>query len=143
MRKRILVIDNDVLIAEIVQALLDSTGLYEVEITNDPYDALERIRARRFDLLISDFQMPGLAGNKLCEQMESNPNDEIERLLRPKILLMSGNVDERIVELRLVFPGEADFIEKPFSARSLINAVGLLLQDDAATHRSELELLAM
>jgi CheY-like chemotaxis protein len=143
MRKRILVIDNDILVTEIVQAILDSTGLYEVETATDPFDALERVRARRFDLLISYFQMPGMTGDKLQECAGSNPIDEIELLLRPKILLMSAHPDDRVVELTLVFPGEASFIEKPFSARSLIRSVDLLLRDNDDHHPVELDLLAV
>ena len=71
MVKRILVCDDDPGLSEIVSSFLGSEG-YDVQLSADGRDAIQRIGTFEPDVLITDIQMPGMDGFELlqrCQEM--------------------------------------------------------------------------
>lgn len=66
--KSVLVIDDEVWILELSKELLASEG-YEVEAVGSGEEGISRIAQRRFDVILSDWKMPGLNGMHLYEQL--------------------------------------------------------------------------
>jgi len=68
----ILFVDDEQMLTDLVKEMLESLG-YQVEVRNDPQEALKRFESNpaRYDLVISDQSMPGLAGNRLIEAMRA------------------------------------------------------------------------
>lgn len=56
--RKILVIDDDNLVRESIRIVLKREG-FEVVLTKDAHEALDRLQAEEFDLIISDIRMPG------------------------------------------------------------------------------------
>ncbi|MBA4192917.1 MAG: response regulator [Planctomycetaceae bacterium] len=84
---RILLADDDMAIRDLVRRALEADG-HSVEATEDGAEALERLaRGRdRFELIVTDVQMPALDGISLAEQaLKLDPG--------LRILLMSGYAD--------------------------------------------------
>lgn len=75
-KKRILIIDDDLLVRKSVEILLLKQG-YETVSVESANDAVEAIKVQSFDLVISDIRMPGKNGIEAVR--------EIRRLLQPKI----------------------------------------------------------
>jgi CheY-like chemotaxis protein len=70
MRARILVVDNDPCVLELLEAILSSEG-YDVEARMDPEDVLRKLAANPPDLLVSDIMMPAMTGMELLGRSRS------------------------------------------------------------------------
>src|SRR5690606_8449570 len=119
--ERLLLVEDERLVREFAERILRSQG-YEVVTAENGEDALRLIDGRiEFDLLVTDVVMPGISGTELASRLR-----------------------EQHPELRVVFttgyPGNLHFLEeiesdhshwlqKPYSARELAQAVRSLLDD--------------
>jgi CheY-like chemotaxis protein len=65
-RKRILIVDDDPVIARLLEIIMTPFG--NLEVTTHPADALQHLRQRRFDVMISDVCMPDMNGIELYQQ---------------------------------------------------------------------------
>jgi len=110
-RYRILLADDNADMREYIRRLL--AGAYEVEAVADGQAALESIRRRRPDLVLSDVMMPRLDGFGLLKALR---NDEKNATV-PVILLSARAGEESRVEG--IGAGADDYLIKPFSAREL------------------------
>ncbi len=126
---RILVVDDDPHIREVVQFALDREGFSTVE-AKDGAEALERFEVEKPDLLVLDITMPELDGTEVCRRIRQTD--------KTPIIFLSSRDDEidRILGLEL---GGDDYITKPFSPRELVARVKAVLRrfDDQAETRSE------
>ena len=126
---RILVVDDDPHIREVVQFALDREGFSMVE-AKDGAEALERYEAEKPDLLVLDITMPELDGTEVCRRIRQND--------KTPIIFLSSRDDEidRVLGLEL---GGDDYITKPFSPRELVARVKAVLRrfDDHAEPRGD------
>lgn len=104
----LLVDDNPMIIAMLKQALEPHCT---VNIATDSTDALLRSIDDPPDLIISDYQMPGLDGRQLLEKLKSRANTS-----RIPIILMASRTDMN-EKLKSVRETVEDFLEKPFYIR--------------------------
>jgi PAS domain S-box-containing protein len=114
-RCRILVADDNADMRDYVRRLL--AGRHHVETVVDGEAALDAIRVRRPDLLLSDVMMPRLDGVGLLRAIR---NDEALRDL-PVILVSARAGEEANVEA--LSAGADDYLVKPFAARELVARV--------------------
>ena len=75
----ILVVDDEPLVAAIMADILGLEG-YEVETAKNGREALEKIAARSYDLVLSDLQMPELDGVGLYHELERQQPSLLQRL---------------------------------------------------------------
>ena len=113
---RILLAEDDAATRDMVQRALGAEG-HEVTVTQDGVEALERLQAEptRFDVLVSDVQMPGLDGVGLVEKsLGVNP--------KLRIVLMSGFAGEldRAAHLKTKI---SRVITEPFTLEQIRSAV--------------------
>lgn len=115
MTQRILVVDDEPIVRRFLTMCL--SGQYEVEAANDGQEALDRLQAASFDLVISDIQMPRLNGLQLAEWLNTHRPET-------RCLLISGYLDtyaDAIEQLGV------PFLPKPIGAARLKEEVGGLL----------------
>lgn len=108
----LLVDDNPMIIAMLRQALEPHCV---VNVANDTTDALLRCIDDPPDLIISDYQMPGLDGRQLIEKLKSRSNTA-----RIPIILMASRTDIN-EKLKVIRDSVEDFLEKPFYIREAGN----------------------
>ncbi len=122
MRYRILVVDDDKSILDLIADLLSTD--HDVTTAGDAARALEHLASNSFDLLILDLGLPGMSGVDLIQQIRTH---ELER--RTPILVLSA-----YLELREKLSGaEVDaFLPKPFGVLELEQKVSRLLRADGA-----------
>ncbi|MCW2919461.1 MAG: response regulator receiver protein [Actinomycetia bacterium] len=115
---RILVVDDDDTVAEVVARYLRRDG-HEVECVADGREALRRARANPPDLIVLDLMLPGLDGLEVCRRLrETSPV--------PIVMLTAlGQETDRLVGLEL---GADDYVTKPFSPRELALRVRSVLR---------------
>jgi CheY-like chemotaxis protein len=105
---RVLVVDDDPTILEVVSTFLESKG-YSVETSVNGQQALESIEQVEFDLVISDIEMAGMNGFELLRRIrESYP--------KIGIILMTGYEEAHPLSAALR-AGADGYISKPFSLR--------------------------
>ena len=123
--KRVLVADDEVHILNVVSYKLQNAGL-EVITARDGTEALAQARAERPDLLIMDYQMPGLNGLEVCLQLREDP----ETSNIPAIMLTARGLD--LAQSELDRAGISVVIAKPFSPREVLSCVTELLEREDA-----------
>lgn len=70
--KRILIVDDEVRVSFVLRESLKKLGEnYQIVTTNSPIDALERVRAQPFDLVITDYKMEPIDGIALAREIQS------------------------------------------------------------------------
>ncbi|MGY0021596.1 response regulator transcription factor [Streptomyces sp. cg35] len=115
---RVLVVDDDPTVAEVVTGYLDRAG-YDVDRAGDGPAALARAAAHRPDLVVLDLMLPGMDGLEVCRRMRA-------RGPVPVIMLTArGDEDDRILGLEV---GADDYVTKPFSPRELVLRVESVLR---------------
>ena len=127
MSHRILVVDDDPHIRELLMFALDKAGMRPSE-ASDGEEAFAAITREMPDLMILDINMPRLNGLDLCRRLRAG-NPAAAAL---PILFLSSRDDEidRIVGIEI---GGDDYVVKPFSPREVVARVGAILKRGAAT----------
>jgi len=118
---RVLVVDDDPAIVEMLVELLERDGRFEVETAATGFDAGMKTRAFRPDVIVLDYMLPDINGNAVCRSIRSD-----ESLRDVRIIIVSGVVDREHVQ-KLLEDGADDFIQKPFSIEYLVNRIAELV----------------
>lgn len=113
MRDRILVVDDEKEIADLVAFYLESES-FEVVTCYSAEDALENAEGTQFDLGILDIMLPGTSGFEICKKIRENYN-------YPVIMLTAK--DEEIDKIRGLMLGADDYMTKPFRPLELVARV--------------------
>lgn len=116
MAKNILVIDDDVLVRKSVEKLLKKEA-YEVVSVESAHLAVEEIKKRKFDLVISDIRMPGKNGIDAVKEIRSILCQDLKDDLALPIIFITGYA-ELGQELRAEKLGEV--LLKPFDLNNLL-----------------------
>ena len=121
-RAYILVVDDEPLVAALMADTLGLEG-YEVETAKNGREALEKIAARSYDVILSDLRMPELDGVGLYRELEQ----QHPRLLS-RLAFVSGTTEPPEYASFLERTG-ATVLSKPFAIADLHRLVQRLLQD--------------
>ncbi|HXF06297.1 MAG TPA: response regulator [Blastocatellia bacterium] len=123
-RKRILVVDDEKAVAELIRRILQSHN-YIVDTTLDGEAAIGLIEANRYDLIVADLKMPGVGGMELFQHF-SRVDPEIAR----RIVFLSGDV---ISPHTLTFLRDTQslYLTKPCTIEELLGFVKTALQRSA------------
>jgi DNA-binding response OmpR family regulator len=120
---RVLVVDDDPTVAEVVRSYLLRAGL-EVDLAADGVSALAVAGRSRPALVILDLMLPGLSGLEVCDRLRQSRPD-----LPIMMLTALGEESDRILGLE---QGADDYLVKPFSPRELVLRVQSLLRRTGA-----------
>jgi CheY-like chemotaxis protein len=120
---RVLVADDDPEICTLIKTILGK-GPYEITLCNDAESALVHIqREEPYDILISDFMLPGISGIELITQVRQNA-----ATARMPIVMISGH-SNYAMDARAKSAGANAFLNKPFTLSQLRTIVHQLLTD--------------
>jgi two-component system chemotaxis sensor kinase CheA len=122
----ILVVDDSAIQRNRIAAALVRAG-YRAITAEDGFDALSKVRARRFAACCVDVFMPLIDGLEFAERLKDAPDTK-----DMPVYMMSGrSVDQHYDRQRLDRLGVLDFFHKPFDIEVLIQALdGVLLRDE-------------
>lgn len=116
--ERILVIDDDIALCELLTEYLASEG-FMVESAHDGEDGLESACGSDYDLIVLDVMLPKINGFEVLKHLRSRSNV-------PVIMLTARGEDvDRIVGLEI---GADDYMPKPFNPRELVARVRAVLR---------------
>ncbi len=120
MRPFILAVDDERDVSDLVAFQLTRAGCTVVTAATGR-QALERVHARKPDLIILDLMLPDIDGFGVCEILRRQPATATIPII---ILTAWATADARHLGLEL---GALDYLTKPFSPRSLVERVQSLL----------------
>jgi DNA-binding response OmpR family regulator len=117
---RVLVADDDPEICTLIKTILRSAS-FDVEVCADAESALVHLqRDKAYDILISDFMLPGISGIELITMVRANP-----QTARLPILMISGH-SNYAMDARAKSAGADHFLNKPFTLTQLRSTVTAL-----------------
>lgn len=119
---RFLIVDDFSTMRRIIRNLLKESGFANVEEVEDGSVALGRLRADKFDFVITDINMPNLSGFQLLAEIK---NDEALKHL-PVLMVTAEARKEDIVAAAQ--GGAAGYIVKPFTKATLEEKIQLILK---------------
>ena len=129
MTARILVVEDEQLIAEMIQFNLEKQG-YEVHVAPDGIIAVQKVEQVKPNLILLDIMLPGLNGFEVCRQVRKNHNT-------PIIMLTAKETEsDKVQGLNL---GADDYITKPFSPQELLARVNAQLRRANVLNVQELQ----
>ena len=113
MARRILIIEDEVSIAELEKDYLELSG-FEVVMKNDGISGQASALGEDYDLIILDIMLPGIDGFEICKKLR-----EVKNI---PILMVSAKKDD-IDKIRGLGLGADDYMTKPFSPSELVARV--------------------
>jgi DNA-binding NtrC family response regulator len=117
---RILVVEDNQVLREEVREVLEDAG-YHVRGARNVKKAAHRLKNHRFDLVLTDYDLGDATGFDVLEVAHSRTPDA-------KLIVMSADVNPDLSQQALS-SGAARFLEKPFRASTLLEAVATVLND--------------
>ena len=128
---RILVVDDDLTVREVVVSYLRAAG-HDVDEAGDGEHGLRLFTDRRPDLVVLDLMLPGIDGLEVCRRIRTASQV-------PVVMLTAlGEEGDRVAGLEI---GADDYLAKPFSPRELVLRVGSILRRVGEAERPDREVL--
>jgi two-component system, OmpR family, KDP operon response regulator KdpE len=115
---RILVVDDEAQIRRVMLATLVAHG-YMVSTARNGEEALDKVRDERFDLILLDVNMPGIAGMEACRIIRSQSDV-------PTVILSIRDTEKDKVEV--LDAGADDYVTKPFGMPELLARIRAALR---------------
>ncbi len=116
----ILIVDDQATNVQLLERMLREAGYRFVTSTMDPHTVCDLHRAKHYDLILLDLQMPGIDGFQVMEQLQETESDGYVPIL--VISAQPGN------KLRALGSGAKDFISKPFDLQEAKTRIHNMLE---------------
>jgi DNA-binding response OmpR family regulator len=117
---KILIIDDDVTITELMKVLVKMEG-HEPTTVNNSLQAVEVANDINPDLITLDLMMPGISGYELCVLLREDP-----KFANTPIIIISAKSDPASIE-KAMQAGAKDYLTKPFSVDEFILKINSLV----------------
>jgi two-component system chemotaxis response regulator CheY len=121
----VLVVDDYSTMIRIIRNLLRQLGFADVDDASDGAAALEKMNAKRYGLVISDWNMEPMTGYDLLCQVRANPDLETT----PFIMVTAESKTENVIAAKKA--GVDNYIVKPFNAQTLKAKIEAVFADMA------------
>jgi DNA-binding NtrC family response regulator len=136
MAEKILIVDDEIDMLELLELIITDRTDYEVVTTNSPLEAPDLMKHQAFDLLITDLRMPDLDGIELIEIVKQI-DDQIPFI----IITAYGTIESAVEAMR---KGAFDYITKPFRQEQILLTIEKVmkwrrLQKENIALKAELE----
>jgi DNA-binding NtrC family response regulator len=111
-KRTVLIVDDEEIIRDFLSEVLED---YSVTLACDGDEAIEQLKVRRFDLVITDLRMPHVPGEEVVRFARQTYPDA-------KVVVISGYSSLATVS-QSVHNGACAFLSKPFSIKELLQTV--------------------
>ena len=117
MKKKVLVVDDEVDFLKIVKLNLEETGSYEVLTLSSANDIVSQVHIFKPDVILLDILMPGFDGIETCEMLNKDSMGG-----RIPIIILSA-LDKDVDKLKAFKAGVPDYLVKPVKTEELISKI--------------------
>ena len=118
MSQKVLVVEDDINIAELLRLYLEKDG-FEVKIAHDGGEGLKLAESEQPDLVLLDIMLPVLDGWQVCRRLRKTTKTPII------MLIAKGETEDKVSGLEM---GADDYIVKPFEVKELLARVHAVLR---------------
>ena len=122
-KKRILVIDDNADIRDLVQYIFEKAGKLVIQ-GEDGEKGIAQAKAHRPDLILLDTMMPGISGLEVLKVIRQDADAEISAI--PVVMLTANSADADIQRAYEI--GASSYIVKPFKKEKILAEIDLLLE---------------
>ena len=123
----VLVVDDYNTMIRIIRNLLKQLGFENIDDASDGLAALNKMRGRKYGLVISDWNMEPMTGFALLQEMRADPSlSEI-----PFIMVTAESKTENVIAAKKA--GVSNYIVKPFNAQTLKNKIDAVFGEAEAS----------
>jgi two-component system chemotaxis response regulator CheY len=119
---KILVVDDFSTMRRIIKNLLRDLGFSNIQEADDGTTALPALKSGKFDLIVSDWNMPGMTGLDLLKAVRSDP--DLQTI--PFLMVTAESKREQIIEAAQA--GVNGYVVKPFTAATLQEKLGKIFE---------------
>jgi CheY-like chemotaxis protein len=126
MSKRVLIVDDDRVIQQLLEVNLELEGYDVVATASDGQEALEKIAKLKPDIVILDIMMPKMDGMAVCRHLKADPE-----LAHIPVILLSARAQDLDIRDGLEIGANA-YLTKPFDPVELLDVVSRLLKGELA-----------
>ena len=112
MKGSILIVDDERDMLLLIERIITEETRHTVVTSNDPLNALEKVKAGGFDMVITDLKMPGMDGLHLLERVKS-----VDPTVAVVVMTAFGTIETAVEATR---KGAFDFITKPFRRERIL-----------------------
>lgn len=120
----VLVVDDYNTMVRIIRNLLKQLGFEDVDDASDGASALAKLRAKKYGLVISDWNMEPMTGYELLKEVRADPSLG----LVPFIMVTAESKTENVIAAKKA--GVNNYIVKPFNAQTLQHKIESVFADD-------------
>ncbi len=124
MAKKILIVEDEENILELLSAIFGDLGDYRILCARDGEEALQMARVNNPEIMLLDIHLPKVNGYEVCKSIKSDPV-----ISHTKVIMLSGIVQNYDLEKAQKL-GADGYIAKPFSSIELVEKVEELLRND-------------
>lgn len=128
MKKKILVVDDEPSILELIEYNLENND-YQVSTATDGQMAVDKANEGNFDLILLDQMLPKMSGIEVLKQLRKIGN------LTPVIFLTAVDAEDNKIEG--LINGADDYITKPFSIKELLARIEVVLRRTSHTDKEK------
>ena len=121
-KMRILVVDDFSTMRRIVKNILKQIGFENLDEAEDGKQAFSKLKAEKFDFLVSDWNMPNMTGIELLQAVRADA--DLKSL--PVLMVTAETEKEKVLEA--VQSGVNNYIVKPFTAEVLMEKINKIFQ---------------
>ena len=119
----ILVVDDYHTMVRIIRNLLKQLGFENVDEASDGSSALEKLRLKKYGLVISDWNMEPMNGFDLLREVRADPS----LVKTPFIMVTAESKTENVIAAKMA--GVDNYIVKPFNAQTLQHKITAVFSD--------------
>ena len=120
----VLVVDDYNTMVRIIRNLLKQLGFVNIDEANDGTQALQKMRARKYGLVISDWNMEPMTGYDLLQQVRADPH----LAETPFIMVTAESKTDNVIAAKKA--GVSNYIVKPFNAQTLKSKIEAIFPDE-------------
>lgn len=137
-KRRILVIDDEPGLTQLLRFHLEQAGLYEVQEEHQAAQALATARAFQPQLILLDLIMPDLGGDEVADQLKADPHLShipivfLTAMPKPKEVAAKGGMIDGYSVIAKPVSSVEGWVEKPFGVQELLEKVAQLLKESHA-----------
>jgi DNA-binding NtrC family response regulator len=131
MSEKILIVDDELDMLELLELIILDKTSYRVSTTNNPLEAIQLLDENAFDLVITDLRMPAMGGIELIREVRGKYPD------LPVIVITAYGSSESAEEA--VRAGAYDYITKPFRKEHILISIERAME----WRRMKMELAAL
>jgi two-component system, chemotaxis family, chemotaxis protein CheY len=122
----VLIVDDYNTMVRIIRNLLKQLGFEHIDDANDGSEALAKMKQLKYGLVISDWNMEGMTGYDLLQQVRSDPHLSET----PFIMVTAESKTENVIAAKKA--GVSNYIVKPFNAQTLKTKIETVFTDPEA-----------